>query len=83
MLALALLAASASATELTHTGRLLDSAGEPIEGTVTITVALSSDEAGQVELYRESFTGVDVDGSRPVLHRDIFCSRSKRVWESA
>lgn len=62
MLPLALLLASASATELTHTGRLLDSAGEPIDGTVQITVALSSDEAGSSELYRETFTGVDVDG---------------------
>ena len=56
------LAATAAAVPMTmtHTGRLLDSAGGPIDGAHNLTVQLTND-AGD-ELWSDTFTDVPVQG---------------------
>ncbi len=86
------LTATAGETFFTQQGRLIDTAGQPIEGTHSVTLTLYSDESGTLDTWQRTYPTVafesgyytlpieGLDENNPARELDTALSGSASTW---
>ena len=62
------LAAGAGDSFFTHQGRVLDTLGDPVEGSVAVAVTLYSDSSGTTDVWRQTYSAVAVQDGYYSVH---------------